>query len=85
MANGVAGGDAMTVAPHWTAKQEQRLREMYPRYPRYQIEQALAPHTWQAIRGRANQLGIPRASMHRDWMKIAREHKPTFAFGKDEW
>lgn len=76
----------MVGAAHWTQRQERWLRTMYPRYPKYQIEEVLAPHSWSAIRMRAARLGIARKSTHhRDWMQIARDHKPTFAFRKGEW
>jgi hypothetical protein len=66
--------------PRWTIRQIRDLERMYPRYPRYQIEQELGPHSWAAIREQAHRMGLFRASMHRDWMKIAREHRPVFNF-----
>jgi hypothetical protein len=75
----------MPVGPRWTNKQEDQLRALYPAYPRSHIEEALAPHSWGAIRVRACELKVARqAKPFRDWKKIAEEHKPTFAFAKDE-
>jgi len=58
----------------WTNKQEKLLRELFPATPKYKVEQALWPHSWNSITIRASALEIRRYYRRRNWRAICQNH-----------
>jgi hypothetical protein len=58
----------------WTTTQERMLRDLYPSVPKLEVERALAPHSWRAIRSRAAELNIKRSYIRRDWHTVCQNH-----------
>ncbi len=58
----------------WTTKQLKLLRELYPSTSQYEVEAALAPHTWNSIRCMADSLEIKRYYRKRNWRAICQSY-----------
>jgi hypothetical protein len=63
---------------HWTNKDIELLKRIYPDATKQQVKAAFPSHTYVAIKRRASELGLKKTLRNqRNWAEIAKNHKPV--------